>query len=409
MENYKILSLDGGGSWALLQALALQHIYQTKYPDRTVTGHEVLRDFDMVIANSGGSIVLAGLCCDFTLEGIIGLFNKQENRQRIFHKLRLVDKYFPAFLTGKFIGPRYAASKKLEALNDNFKAIRDIPLEDLPEKIGKKDLDIIVCAFDHVDKRARFFRSNKSSNARAATLKKSHKFDSVTLVEAVHASSNAPVNYFDLPAMFRAGGSNKLLYLWDGALGGFNNPVAAGITEAVVNQVDINNIKILSIGTGNTISAPSDDLSPWKKMIARVSRKHFKWLVGGAFFKEVIINMITTIMLEPPDWSNYMAFVMRFGGKLTSADQTKFVRLSPLLYNPDPGNLQLAFLVTDLLDLDLDLILQSDIEKIKAFFKGWVDGAIPNQPVQHTFDETGKLITVLGHGSFQDGVGDWLK
>ena len=53
--TYRILSLDGGGSWALIQVRALIDMY-----GGGTTGHQVLQDFDMVAANSGGSVVLGG-------------------------------------------------------------------------------------------------------------------------------------------------------------------------------------------------------------------------------------------------------------------------------------------------------------------------------------------------------------
>ena len=52
----RILSLDGGGTWALIQARALEKIY-----GESTRGHEVLRKFDYVVANSGGSIVAGAL------------------------------------------------------------------------------------------------------------------------------------------------------------------------------------------------------------------------------------------------------------------------------------------------------------------------------------------------------------
>jgi len=60
--NYRILSLDGGGSWALIQVRALIELY-----GRDKAGNEILRDFDMVAANSGGSRVLGGLVESVTL------------------------------------------------------------------------------------------------------------------------------------------------------------------------------------------------------------------------------------------------------------------------------------------------------------------------------------------------------
>ncbi len=42
--SYKILSLDGGGTWALLQAMALEDLYQG------CSGHEILSNFDLAVA-----------------------------------------------------------------------------------------------------------------------------------------------------------------------------------------------------------------------------------------------------------------------------------------------------------------------------------------------------------------------
>ena len=65
---YKILSLDGGGSWSILQLLTLKEKYGN------VSGHEILKDFDLVLANSGGSIALAALAENYTLQKAIDIF-----------------------------------------------------------------------------------------------------------------------------------------------------------------------------------------------------------------------------------------------------------------------------------------------------------------------------------------------
>ena len=51
---HNILSLDGGGSWAIIQVMTLQKLYGDAAP-----GSHVLKNFDLVVANSGGSIVAA--------------------------------------------------------------------------------------------------------------------------------------------------------------------------------------------------------------------------------------------------------------------------------------------------------------------------------------------------------------
>ena len=65
-KPYNILSLDGGGSWSLIQVKCLQKLFREE-----ATGHEILRHFHLVAANSGGSIVLAGLIANLPLSAIL--------------------------------------------------------------------------------------------------------------------------------------------------------------------------------------------------------------------------------------------------------------------------------------------------------------------------------------------------
>lgn len=76
---YRILTLDGGGSWALIEVMALRALYS----DQT-SGRDVLADFDLVAANSGGSLVLGGLVENLTLGALLGYFQNQQNRESIF-------------------------------------------------------------------------------------------------------------------------------------------------------------------------------------------------------------------------------------------------------------------------------------------------------------------------------------
>jgi hypothetical protein len=70
---YRILTLDGGGVWALLQVMALQQLYK----DDT-QGYDVLKDFNLVAANCGGSITLAGLIMNKRLSKILADFYSSE-------------------------------------------------------------------------------------------------------------------------------------------------------------------------------------------------------------------------------------------------------------------------------------------------------------------------------------------
>lgn len=77
--TYRILSLDGGGSWALIQVRALMHIH-----GKNTRGHKVLSNYDLVAANSGGSIVLAGLIEDLPLTQLLTYFENEQIRRAVF-------------------------------------------------------------------------------------------------------------------------------------------------------------------------------------------------------------------------------------------------------------------------------------------------------------------------------------
>ena len=108
--KFRILSLDGGGTWALIQARVLQDLYGTQ-----ARGHAVLRNFDMVVANSGGSLVAAGLAENLALDEILGMFLAAETRGRIFVPLPWHKKLNPLRLLG-VPAPRFSAADKLEGL-----------------------------------------------------------------------------------------------------------------------------------------------------------------------------------------------------------------------------------------------------------------------------------------------------
>jgi len=113
--SYKILSLDGGGSWSLIQARVLLDIYGD------INGHELLRKFDLAIANSGGSLVLACLCVDMKISEIINVFEDEHLRKQVFSLLTFWEKLkgqdMIAFLRKAIgIGPKYSTARKLQGL-----------------------------------------------------------------------------------------------------------------------------------------------------------------------------------------------------------------------------------------------------------------------------------------------------
>jgi hypothetical protein len=100
--TYRILSLDGGGAWAILEAMALKELYGN------IGGRAILSQFDLVASNSGGSIVLGALIADFTPQRIIDLFLSDTERAKIFVDL----PWYKKLVRVIGLGPRYSTSGK---------------------------------------------------------------------------------------------------------------------------------------------------------------------------------------------------------------------------------------------------------------------------------------------------------
>src|SRR5262249_30077034 len=146
--------------------------------------------------------------------------------------------------------PRYSSRGKFEGLKRVFDQKRGndepapsaILLRDWPKYL-KRQVNLIVPAFDYDEERTTFFRSNPKSLAKSST-----PAAAATLVQAVHASTNAPIRFYDEPAEV-----SDHRY-WDGALGGYNNPVLAAVIEALANRPgEADKIRVLSIGAGTSV------------------------------------------------------------------------------------------------------------------------------------------------------------
>lgn len=410
--SYKILSLDGGGSWAMIQALVLKDLYGD------LPGHELLRKFDLVIANSGGSLVLASLCNNMLLSEIVSVFEDEAKRKQVFSKLSFWEKLRwrnIASLTN-ILGPKYSTERKMSGLKNVFsqfdqllkdgkitKPVLDTPLDELPTIIGKKELQILIVGFDYFKRRASFFRSNTQS---LTDIFNGGKFYQVTLGHAIHSSSNAPVNYFDAPAEIQTsllgGNDTRTTWFWDGAVSGFNNPVLAGLVEAMTNnQLPLSEFKILSLGTGTGGQAIIADYeSSTNPEIASIYRKNKSNKLAitdnSSTFVADIKKMSTSILGDPPDSATFIAYSII---DPTLSNDACVVRINPCI-KPVLNNATLIYEVpavyknaphgeasfTKLMDMDMDAIANEDVALIKQLCDKFIvnddRACLPNQLIR---------------------------
>lgn len=397
-KSVKILSIDGGGSWALIPIRALQNIYGLD-----ATGHNVLKNFDYVVANSGGSIVVAGLMANMKLSGILNFFMQQSWRDQLFQKLPWY-KRIPRLMD---FGPKYKTSQKLIGLHAALGDFGGTGLNEIKIK-NNKDTDIrfAFMAYDYDRDRAKFLRTYDSQTGSLNT-----KASRLNLAEAVHASSNAPIDFFDEPAQVS---SNKRY--WDGALTGNNNPVLAGVVEAIGNGAKPEQIGVLSIGTGSTYLPMEGDGS------AAVPAHAFALFQAKAksCLKNDIEKAAKTVLNDPPDAASFIAHVM-LGGAMPSDTcklvSSPIVRMNPLIQPVrdtqnnwiKPACLTIEDFKT-LVDLKMDATAQTEVDLIQRFCNLWINdtatntGVIPNQPIR----SNGDLSCEIGCESFTAAKAQWL-
>jgi hypothetical protein len=391
--TYRILSLDGGGTWALIQVRALMSVLG---PD--MTGHEVLSHFDLAAANSGGAIVLGGLVEDLPLAEVLNLIEGPVARNAIFSPTSSLEDQIARAIVG--VGPKYSAAAKLTALtrllpNQGAKTL-PAAAADIPG-YGGDPVRLLITAFDYDRNRGRFFRSAASGGPAwgqgAPT--------TASVVEAIHASTDAPVAFFDAPAAFPVTPGR----FWDGGVAGCNNPVLAAVAEALAVGVDPKTMAALAIGTGSVAL-------PW--LPAGAPPEPWFQTPSDTGLINDIRKLAGAITDDPPDIATWLAHLMTGAGAgVALPDKSRIVRMNPLVsplqdangdWGPPTGWSTSQF--SALAALGMDAIAQSDVDLIEAFTAGWLAGDVSNQPIRMNGDT---LALELGQATFAQALDAWNR
>ncbi len=388
--TYKILTLDGGGVWALIEVKALISIFGGQ-----MRGNEVLKQFDLVAANSGGSIVLGGLVENVTLQELLNYFMDAANRNAIFSPTSsFVDNSLEKLLG---FGPKYSATAKLPALESLLPQTGNKALRGINEELFGPRGDpvrLMIVGFDYDRNRGTYFRSTAVGSpclgiANAAD---------ITLAEAIHASTNAPVNYFDGPAIFPA----RSVRYWDGGTSGNNNPVLAAATEALVIGQTPENIAALSLGTGTVQLLPGVQGQPDSPFYAAWQNSGLAGDLG---------KIASSILDDPPDSASFIAHVMTAGASAPPAGAvSRIVRLNPVIAPitvggqlQPPGGMSVAQFQY-LCGIGIDALLPNEVNSIAAYADLWLAGQAPNQLIHN--DNATPPVTI-GQADFPTALAAW--
>jgi hypothetical protein len=216
----------------------------------------------------------------------------------------------------------------------------------------------------------------------------------------VHASTNAPIVYFDRPAAFDGH------RYWDGAMAGYNNPVLAAVIEALANEPAdrVPDFRVLSIGTGTSVRPfTTEGVAP----PLGVARPAVCWL-------QSLRIALGAILDDPPDaalFHAHMALRQRLpvpGG--TVSDGT-LVRISPLVRPEwDEGGWRLPRGVSEddfaaMAALPLDPMRRDDLEIVRLMAELWIGGTLANQPIRMG----ARFGCEIGLDRFGDAIEHWLR
>jgi predicted acylesterase/phospholipase RssA len=418
-KTYRILSLDGGGSWALIQVKCLRKLFAETFNNPDPTGHEVLAEFDLVSANSGGSLVAAAMAENLRLSEIEKIFDDEKLRSKVFSRLSFFEKSLLASIARIFkIGAKYATRRKHVALKEILPGIAQIDMMNIPGHIalnGAIKTQFLIIAYDYYRNRAELFRSDCDSMAATSVIERKLKNLTsqaatstdcmVSLVDAIHASSTAPVNYFNEPATFKV--NNKPKYYWDGGVTGNNNPVLVAVTEAICNkaQYGIENIQVLSIGTGTVSQLQYDEEIPAKYDELKAKQE------APGLIKD-IQKMGTSILNDPPDTAAFVAYMIL--NPDMPAKPVDFIRMNPALrpilvddatgkHWDLPAGINKDEYVK-LNTMDMDAVEDEEVSLIKKLCDNWLNGGgVPNQSIRSNTS----LDCLIGHPDFDAAKADF--
>ena len=386
-KPFRILSLDGGGTFALIQAKVLDDLFPGE------DGHQVLSHFDLVSACSGGAIVAAALIEGYAPREIFGLFDNPVNRHELFGRLPWYRSLLQ-LLTGVLspsspVGKRFSTDGKLAFLHRILPGMGSTSLQDLHGILNasiaslrarrdeaSRPMSFLFVTYDFDRDRARMMRSNVSSPAASFP----HRQQRATLAQAAHASSTAPINWFDKPAEFDG------CRFWDGAMTGYNNPVLAGVVEAIALGVPRRDIGVLSLGT-STVFLPEQGTPGIPDALCRSRAR-------TGFLPE-LVKVGKTIIADPPDAHTFIAHMMLDGGLPLDVSccpytETAVVRMNPVIQPiidraTGEWTVPAGWSIDEfrrIAEMDISASRQDDVDLIKRLCDGWLGDGWHNQPVR---------------------------
>ncbi len=243
---FRILSLDGGGIRGLVSAYMLLEI-EKKLKENKLP--PIREHFDMIAGTSTGSILAAGIALGYPIEELINIYEKRGLEifpyQKLFdwRRLKLLFKY-------GISAPKFSNEGLINVLKneERFKNKEGqyITLQEAGQKVGQngKKPILLILAFDTIYRNTTFF----TNDSLAAKTKR--WFNNIPLWEICASSASAPTFFPAYELKYRE--QDKEDWTFPHVDGGVtaNNPSLCAIARAIKLGHKLEDISLLSIGTG---------------------------------------------------------------------------------------------------------------------------------------------------------------
>lgn len=252
--TFKILSLDGGGIRGVLSATILKQIEQTLKAKKGLKLHEY---FDLVTGTSTGSILAGGIVCQMDAQEMIDIY-LEDGKNIFLEPIRrkregTIGKIIEAF--GSHL--LYPHEKGEQGLAKILQTKLIHPQLGSPKISQITQPNILIPAYDVYSRNTTWFANNPQGSGGAW-------YDNIDLWKICTASASAPTFFppYQLPY-------NKEQHLphIDGGVSA-NNPSLMAIAHVLFIEqhkgINLQDIAVLSIGTGNTTRPYSEmEVKEW--------------------------------------------------------------------------------------------------------------------------------------------------
>ena len=244
---FRILSLDGGGIRGVISARILQEVEKQLQEHH---GQSIAENFDMVAGTSTGSLIAAATTIGYTPADMIDIY--QNHGMEIFpYQSLLSPKRWKLLLRYGLSAPKFFHDGLIKVVCglDKFKnsAGEFVKLKEAGRKSAdqeKPDLILLILAYDAMYRNTTFF-SNYHLGKKW--------FDDQPLWKVCVSSASAPT-FFPACELTHTSKDENIQETWsfphvDGGVTA-NNPTLCAISHAIELGHKLEDIQVLSIGTG---------------------------------------------------------------------------------------------------------------------------------------------------------------